>query len=74
MEAIILTCIQCEEDFEFSAHEQEKYRQKGFDAPLRCTQCRKKKGKKTGFSEEKKIKNKKKQYRLKFDEYEEYFG
>lgn len=73
MESMILTCIQCEEDFEFSAHEQEKYKQKGFDAPLRCAQCRKNKAKKSGFSEERKVKSKKKHYRMKPEEYEEYF-
>ena len=69
MENIILTCIQCEEDFEFDVSEQEKYRQKGFDTPLRCAQCRKNKAQKAGPGEKRKFKDKKKQYRLKYEEY-----
>lgn len=69
METIILTCIQCEEDFEFSSDEQKKYHQRGFDPPLRCSICRKNKDKKTGFVEKRKFKDKKKHYRLKPDEY-----
>jgi hypothetical protein len=69
METIILTCIQCEEDFEFSSYEQEKYSQKGFDLPLRCAQCRKNKNKKTEFVEKRKFKDKKKHYRLKSEGY-----
>lgn len=68
MKTLILTCIQCDEDFEFSADEQEKYNQRGFDPPLRCSICRKNKDKKPVFEEKKKFKDKKKQYRLKFDE------
>lgn len=69
METIILSCIQCEEDFEFSSDEQEKYNQKGFDLPLRCPECRKNKNKKTGFEDKRKPKDKKKHYRLKSDDY-----
>ena len=39
----IITCIQCYEDFEFTVYEQEKFNQRGFDAPLRCPHCRKNK-------------------------------
>jgi hypothetical protein len=69
METLILTCIQCEEDFEFSIDEQKKYNQKGFDAPLRCAQCRKNKAKKFKFVEKRKSRDKKKHYRLKSEEY-----
>jgi hypothetical protein len=69
MEAIILTCIQCDDDFEFSIHEQKKYNQRGFDAPLRCPQCRKNKYKDGVRVEKKKFKDKKKHHRPKFNEY-----
>lgn len=69
METVILTCIQCEEDFEFSIYEQEKYNQKGFDDPLRCAQCRKNKAKKPEFTEKRRLKDKKEHYRLKFEGY-----
>lgn len=69
METVILTCIQCDDDFEFSVYEQKKYNQKGFDPPLRCLKCRKNKAKKTEALEKKKFKDKKKQYRIKSDEY-----
>jgi hypothetical protein len=69
MGTVILTCIQCEEDFEFSIYEQEKYKHKGFDVPLRCPQCRKNKVKRTVLVEKGKIKDKKKHYRLKSEGY-----
>ena len=69
METLILACIQCDEDFEFSTDEQEKYNQRGFDHPLRCSLCRKNKDKKTGFVKNRRFKDKKKHYRLKSDEY-----
>ena len=69
METLILTCIQCEEDFEFSPDEQQKYTQKGFDAPLRCSECRKNKAKKPKLLEKRKVRDKKKHYRLKNEGY-----
>jgi len=73
MDAIIITCVQCEADFEFTDNEQEKFRQRGFDIPLRCPQCRKKKCRKEGErSEIRKIRDKKKHYRLKYKEPFEY--
>ena len=69
MESIIITCIQCEEEFEFTAKEQEKFQQRGFDPPLRCPICRKNKDKKAGFMEKRRFKDKKKHYRLKPEEY-----
>lgn len=72
MEAIILNCIQCEEDFEFSIYEQQKYNQKGFDLPLRCPQCRKNKAKKSGVEEKRKPRDKRKNYRPRSDD-DDYF-
>jgi len=64
METMTLNCIQCEEDFEFSIDEQKKYNQKGFDAPLRCSQCRRNKAKSSEQEGKRKIRDKKKHYRL----------
>ena len=69
MEAIFLTCIQCDEDFEFSVSEQKKYNQRGFDAPLRCPECRKNKHKDSEQAEKRKFRDKKKHYRLKSSDY-----
>jgi len=69
MENMVITCIQCQEDFEISAEEQEKLTKKGFDAPLRCPQCRKHKSRNLQNQEPRKFKDKKKHYRQKFDEY-----
>ena len=68
MENMVITCIQCEEDFEFTVEEQEKLNKRGFDAPLRCPQCRKHKFRNLQHEEKRKSKSKKKQYRMKFDE------
>lgn len=39
-----LTCVDCGEDFTFTAGEQEFYKEKGFDnEPKRCKECRDKK-------------------------------
>ena len=69
MEPINLTCIQCDEDFEFSVYEQEKYNRRGFDAPLRCPRCRKNKYKDSEQTEKRKFRDKKKNYRFKSAEY-----
>jgi len=68
MENMVITCIQCEEDFEFTVEEQEKLNKRGFDAPLRCPQCRKHKFRNLQQEENRKSKSKKKQYRMKFGE------
>ena len=68
MENMIITCIQCQEDFEFTVKEQEKLKKRGFDAPLRCPQCRKHKSRNLQHEENRKFKSKKKHHRLKFDE------
>jgi DNA replicative helicase MCM subunit Mcm2 (Cdc46/Mcm family) len=69
MENKVITCIQCQEDFEFTVEEQEKLKRRGFDAPLRCPQCRKHKSRHLQQEENRKSKSKKRQYRTKFDEY-----
>lgn len=43
MENKIITCIQCETEFEFTIHEQLRYEEMNFDEPRRCPDCRKKK-------------------------------
>jgi len=35
-----LTCADCGRDFAFSAEEQRFFREKGFDPPKRCRDCR----------------------------------
>ena len=66
METKIIACIQCDEEFEFTKKEQEKVRQKGFDPPRRCPQCRKNKSREIEPTEIRKFKDKKKHYRLKY--------
>jgi DNA-directed RNA polymerase subunit RPC12/RpoP len=43
MENKIITCIQCEKEFEFSIHDQLRYEKMNFDEPRRCPDCRKNK-------------------------------
>lgn len=71
MEDMVITCIQCQEDFEFTVEEQEKLNKRGFDAPLRCPVCRKHKSRNLQDEETRKSKNKKKRHRIKSDEYYE---
>jgi len=40
MEDITLTCNDCNEDFIFTAGEQDFFEEKGFDEPKRCKDCR----------------------------------
>jgi hypothetical protein len=68
VENIVITCIQCREDFEFTVEEQEKMKHRGFDAPLRCPQCRKHKSRNLQPEENRRFKSKKKHNRVKFDE------
>ena len=35
-----LTCVDCGREFAFDAEEQEFFREKGFDPPKRCKECR----------------------------------
>lgn len=39
----LITCIQCENPFVFTAAEQTRFAASGFDQPKRCPECRKKK-------------------------------
>ena len=41
METIVLECIQCQNEFEYTAIEQEYHERMGFDDPKRCPYCRK---------------------------------
>jgi hypothetical protein len=41
----LITCIQCENPFVFTAAEQARFSASGFDQPKRCPECRKKKDK-----------------------------
>ena len=43
----IMTCIQCNEPFVFTAEERKRNGARGFDEPRRCPDCRKKKSKDT---------------------------
>ena len=71
MENIVITCIQCQEDFDFSIKEQKKLKKKGFDAPLRCPHCRKNKSRHFQHNENRWGKSKKRNYRIKLDEDDE---
>jgi len=39
----VIICIQCDCDFDYTIDEQIYYQQRGFDEPMRCPTCRKKK-------------------------------
>ncbi len=45
MQDKIITCIQCNQSFVFSAEENHRFSALGFDEPTRCPDCRKKKSK-----------------------------
>lgn len=68
MESFIITCIQCDTEFEFTIKEQEKFQQRGFDPPLRCSYCRRKKSRESERDETRRFKDKKRQYRHKPEE------
>lgn len=40
MADLLLTCIQCNEQFNFTEGEQQFYQSKGFQQPKRCLNCR----------------------------------
>ena len=48
MENMLINCIQCETDFEFSIEDQIRHMEMSFDDPKRCPDCRKKKSRSTG--------------------------
>ena len=45
MQSEWLVCVQCEDEFEFSAADQIRYGEKGFEPPQRCPSCRRHKSK-----------------------------
>ena len=45
MESKWIACVQCDDEFEFTVADQVRYATKGFEAPKRCTTCRKHKSK-----------------------------
>jgi CxxC-x17-CxxC domain-containing protein len=52
MEDTTLVCVECGEEFTFSADEQEFYMSKGFMTPKRCKPCRNKmKSRRRGYGE-----------------------
>ena len=67
MTNMLITCIQCEADFEFSAQDQEKFQRMGFDLPKRCPQCRKHKVSDANLYEKRKFKSKKRHFRMKYE-------
>ena len=62
MENMIILCIQCGEEFEFSIGDQRRYREMNFDDPKRCPDCRKKKAKQPA------LQNKRFSHKRKFDQ------
>ena len=64
----IIECTQCNREFNFTASEQAYYRKMGFDEPRRCADCRKHKVKAEHEFNPKKSKDKKKHFRLKYDD------
>lgn len=68
MEDQILICIQCESEFAFTPDEQKRYERMGFDEPHRCPQCRKHKSKKEDQTVRIRQKDKKKHYRMKYED------
>ena len=67
MEDKIITCIQCETDFEFTIDDQLRYKQMNFDEPRRCPDCRKNKLRTTD-SQNMKRNRKKISYRFEFED------
>ena len=65
MKSKFFECIQCEEVFEFTAKEQVRCEQMGFDEPRRCPECRKRKSRDDEASRWKNTRGKKRHQRLK---------
>jgi hypothetical protein len=63
---MILECVQCESEFELTAAEERLYEIKGFDIPLRCHDCRRKKRKADQVPLPNSNKNRKRHYYLKY--------
>lgn len=60
MEDKTITCIQCNELFVFTAEEHQRYLARGFDEPMRCPDCRRKKSKEINANQPWKDKGRKK--------------
>ena len=63
-----ITCIQCGDEFIFSAAEQERFLARGFDFPRRCPECRDKKSKHVDSRQRHKSEHRKGQRRRQFDD------
>jgi Probable zinc-ribbon domain len=66
METKIITCIQCEREFEFTPGEQKYFKDKGFDDPKRCSACRRNKSREN----QEKTRSKDKKWQLHWNKYE----
>lgn len=61
-------CEQCGIEFEFQAEDQERYAMKGYDDPIRCSDCRKHKNRPFILdSEQRKLRNRKKYIRERYE-------
>lgn len=69
---MILECVQCESQFELTAAEMRFYQNKGFDTPLRCHDCRRKKKKTNQVPLPNSNKNRKRHYHLKYGHHDNY--
>jgi len=63
-----VTCIQCDNDFVISEVELDFLQSRGFDEPRRCPLCRKKKSRSSDHPNPGRRSDKKKHYRLKYEE------
>ena len=66
MSSIYIDCIQCGSIFELSDSERKRLKEKGFDLPLRCSDCRR--HKERGGVKSRKHPNSKRDYKLKYGE------
>lgn len=66
MENMIIGCIQCGAEFEFSIEDQLRHRKMNFDDPKRCPDCRKKKSKQSNV-QDKRFNHRKKNNQIEYD-------
>jgi len=66
MDALYLTCVQCDDEFEFTEEEAERYDNMGFDPPQRCPVCRRHKRKEAGTFPSHRHSQKKRDYQRKY--------
>ena len=69
MDDLTLTCVQCEQDFVYTAAEQRNMVNRGFDMPRRCMACRKHKTKLVSEPSYNGRRDRKKLLRQKYDGY-----